>query len=245
VSARIFTAEREELVMIRSMHALKALASGFRLIRDPNRLAEVFEIADHLLAAAPPARTQQLVEEVKRSPEGARALADKPRVGSFDLAELAKLPEGTLGRVFADHMRANNLDPSALPKIPGGTELEFFRAHLYETHDILHVVTGFGTNVADELGLQAFYLAQFPGGLPPALLAGGLLNTMIYAIDQRDVRMRAIVRGWLLGKRARPFFGVRWGDLWAVPLADVRASLGIDIPSIEQSLPSPEVARAA
>jgi ubiquinone biosynthesis protein Coq4 len=33
----------------------------------------------------------------------------------------------------------------------------------YETHDIWHVVTGFHTDVAGELGLQAFYLAQFPG----------------------------------------------------------------------------------
>jgi ubiquinone biosynthesis protein COQ4 len=231
--------------MIRSMHALKALASGFRLIRDPNRLGEVFEIADHLLAAAPLGRTQQLVAEVKRSPEGARALAEKPRVGAFDLDTLAKLPEGTLGREFADHMHKNKLDPSALPSMPGRTELEFFRAHLYETHDILHVVTGFDTDVAGELGLQAFYLAQFPGGLPPALLAGGLLNTMIYAIDQRDIRMRAIVRGWLLGKRSRPFFGVRWGELWGVPLADVRAQLGVDIASIEGSLPSTEVLHAA
>jgi len=162
--------------MIRPMHVLKALASGVRLVRDPNRLGEVFEIADHLMAAAPPARTAMLVDEVKRTPEGVRAMADKPRVGSFDMAALGKLPPGTLGRAFADHMRDNKLDPSALPSLPSGTELEFFRAHLYETHDIFHVVTGFSTDVAGELGLQAFYLAQFPGGLPPALLAGSLAS---------------------------------------------------------------------
>ena len=226
--------------MKRPMHAVKALVAGVRLIRDPNRLGEVFELADHLLGAATPARTKQLIDAIKATPEGARALADKPRVGSFDLAVLGKKEPSTLGREFADHMRRNNLDPSALPLLPSRTELDFFRAHLYETHDIFHVVTGFNTDVASELGLQAFYLTQFPGGLPPALLAGGLINTMIYAIEERDVRMRAMVRGWLLGKRVKPFFGVRWSELWDVPLDDVRRRLGVDIAEVEAMLPKCE-----
>lgn len=231
--------------MIRPIHLFKAISSGVRLVRDPNRLNEVFEIADHLMAAAPTARTQELVDEVKTTPEGRRAMMDKPRVGKFDLDALGKLPEGTLGNAFARHMRANNLDPSALPFLDSSSDLQFFRAHLYETHDIFHAVTGFNTDVAGELGLQAFYLAQFPGGLPQALLAAGLLNTMIYAIDQRNIRMRAMVRGWLLGRRAKPFFGVRWNELWDVPLVEVRRRLGIDINGVEDVLPGTELLQAA
>jgi ubiquinone biosynthesis protein Coq4 len=226
---------------------VKALYSLVQLVRDPNRLGEVFSLSDHLMAAATPERLEEVLGAVRRLPGARRAFAEKPRIGTIDLAELAKLPEGTLGKVFATHMIEQKLDPSALPSIPSRTDLEFFRAHLYETHDVWHAVTGFATDVPGELGLQAFYMAQIPGGLPITILAGGFMNTLIYAIDQRDARMREIVRGWLLGKRAKSFFGVRWADLWAVPLDEVRRRLDVDVDAVEAMLPgvAPPLAHAA
>jgi ubiquinone biosynthesis protein COQ4 len=232
--------------MNRPLHAVKALVSLVRLVKDPNRLGEVFSLADHLLGASDAARRDEIIDQIKASsPEAQKAFADKPRVGKFDLDELSKLPKGTLGEVFAAHMRKNNLDPSALPLIPSTTDIDFFRAHLYETHDIWHAVTGFHTDVAAELGLQAFYIAQLPGGLPAAILGGSFFNTLIYKMDERDARMRAIVRGWLLGKRAKPFFGVRWADLWDVPMVEVRRRLGVEIARVDDSIADVELAAAA
>ena len=98
-------------------------------------------------------------------------------------------------------MEENNLDWEALI-VPedDGTEGGWFFAHMRETHDIWHVATGFGTDVAGELGLQAFYLAQLKAPLSTLLLSVGMLNTFLYAMDDRDWRMRNIVRGWLMGK---------------------------------------------
>jgi len=232
--------------MNRPIHAARALVSLVRIIRDPNRLGDVFSLADHLIASAAPERIDELLDEIRRSsPEVARALIERPRLGKLDLAELAALPAGTLGQVFAEHMQRNRLDPDALPSIPSPTEIEYFRAHLYETHDIWHAVTGFETDVAGELGLQAFYLAQLPGGLPAAILGGSFFNTLLYAMDQRDARMREIVRGWLLGKRAKPFFGVRWRELFGVPMAEVRDRLGVDRARAEDSLAGVVLAEAA
>jgi ubiquinone biosynthesis protein COQ4 len=39
--------------------------------------------------------------------------------------------------------------------------------------------------------------------------------------------MDAIVHGWRAGKSARALFGVDWANLWATPLADVRARFGL------------------
>ncbi|NVL83997.1 Coq4 family protein, partial [Escherichia coli] len=91
----------------------------------------------------------------------------------------------------------------------------FLRAHLYETHDVWHVVTGFGTDWRAEIGLQAFYLAQIPGPLSAALLGVGCLRLAAYDMKSRDGVMDAVVRGWTMGKRARAFFGVRWNHLWS------------------------------
>ena len=59
-----------------------------------------------------------------------------------------------------------NLDPKDI-LVPEnvGSDFDYVRAHLRETHDVWHPVTGFDTDVAGELGLQAFYLAQFQAPL--------------------------------------------------------------------------------
>jgi len=203
----------------------RALWSFADLVRHPDHLDRVFEISDHLVH-----RRLEVLGKMRdhfaRDPRGALAIHDKPRL-AIDLDALSRLPPGTLGRTFADHMRANGLDPAAIPTLASSDDLEFVRAHLYETHDVWHVVTGFGTDVAGELGLQAFYAAQAPGGLPMMLLAMGFLNTALYAMSEREARLDAIARGWDMGRRAKPLFGVRWSDGWERPLDEVRRELGV------------------
>lgn len=204
----------------------KVAWSFVRLVRDPNRLDEVFHLSDRLSRAHPEV-LQAMAEHVAKTSAGAHALLARPRVGKPDLEALAALPEGTLGRAFAGFLRARGLDPASIPTLPATDAPSYVRAHLYETHDLWHVVTGFETDVAGELGLQAFYAAQLPGRLPIALLAMGMLNTLIYADDDRDPRMQAIARGYRLGKSARPLFGTDWASLWSTPLEEVRAALGL------------------
>jgi ubiquinone biosynthesis protein Coq4 len=178
-------------------------------------------------------------EHFVRDERGARAFEDKPRL-HVDLDALSKLKPGTLGRVFADHMRANKLAPSAIPTLASNDDLAFIRAHLYETHDVWHAVTGFRTDVAGELGLQAFYAAQGPGGLPLMILAMGFLNTALYAMNEREARLEAISRGWEMGRRARPLFGVRWSEWWERPIEQVRLELGVEpysAPNLEVATP--------
>ena len=90
-----------------------------------------------------------------------------------------------------------------------------------------HAVTGFATDVAGELGLQSFYAAQLPGGLPLMLLATGFLNTALFAHHDRERRLDAVTRGWEMGRRAKPLFGVPWASLWGHPLGEVRAMLNV------------------
>ena len=206
------------------LRAGKALYSLVQLVRDPNRLGEVFEMAD---ALAEPEMLRDLVAQIAAENVAVdRALAERHRF-AIDLAALRQLPEGTLGRAFADHMIAAGLDPSALPDLPSPDRPSFFRAHLYESHDVWHTVTGFGVDRWGEIGLQAFYLAQIGGGLPSLLLAVGFLRVALYEVDQGRALMDGIVKGYEMGKNAKPLFGVHWDELWAVPLAEVRARLGV------------------
>jgi ubiquinone biosynthesis protein Coq4 len=211
--------------IVRSVDFARSLWSFVDLVRHPDHLDRVFEISDGMV------RRQEevlgkMAEFFSHDEKGAAALRDKPRL-KVDLARLSSLPEGTLGRVYAEDLKRRNLDPSSIPTLRADTEPEFVRAHLYETHDVWHAVTGFGTDVAGELGLQGFYAAQAPGGLPLVLLGLGMLNTAFYALEDRERRLDAITLGWQMGKQAKPFFGMDWSSLWATPLDDVRRGLGI------------------
>lgn len=211
----------------------KALRAFVRLVRDPTRLEEVFVLAESVETEEAAARVGEVFQA---DPRSARVLRERPRLGQVDLAALGRLPEGTLGRVFADAMIRMKLDPKDILMPERVTsDFDYVRAHLRETHDVWHAVTGFDTDVAGELGLQAFYLAQFQAPLSALLLTVGFANTLFYGMEDRDRRMREIVRGWLIGKRAEPFFGVRWAELWSTPLDEVRRSLRVD-PELASSL---------
>ncbi len=211
------------------LRAAKALYSLAALVRDPNRLGEVFEMSD---AIAAPELIGPVVDDLARDPRCAAALDQKHRF-RIDLRALAALPPGTLGRALADAMIAQGLDPSALPTLDAPDRNTYFRAHLYETHDVWHVVTGFGTDWLGEIGLQAFYAAQIPGPLPSMLLAVGFLRTAIYERQASTPLFEEITRGFTMGRRASPLFGVHWDELWDVPLDTVRLSLGLE--PIEQA----------
>lgn len=214
------------------LNMAKAARAFWRITMDPDRLNEVFELAYSL---ADDKVMSEMVDYVRRDPIGAQALAERPRL-KVDLDELRHLPEGTLGRVFADKMIEQGLDPAAIPSLPSTDDKEFIQAHLFETHDVWHAVTGFGTDVPGELGLQAFYMAQLIGKLPTAILASGFLNTLLFNHDQRERRMDEIARGWQLGRKSRQLFGVRWDKLWSTPLVEVRRALGLD-PGVADTVP--------
>jgi ubiquinone biosynthesis protein COQ4 len=98
-------------------------------------------------------------------------------------------------------------------------------AHLYQTHDVWHVATGFGTSVADELGLQAVCATQFPGWLASILIAGGLVQAALWVQGDFTPRLAAVTRGFAMGRGSRPLFGVRWDAMWELPVEDVRRRL--------------------
>ena len=223
------------------IHIARAIRSGLALAYDPNRLDQVFELFDVSAKLLRDTETSKvIIEALRADPRGASAFVERPRL-DVDLPYLRTLTPGTLGFEFAAHMDRLGLDPASIPKIEASDDFAYSIAYLYDTHDVWHVVTGFSTDIAGELGLQTFYFAQFPARLAGLALLGGFANTVFFSFEDRNARMTAITRGWLLGKRAEALFGVRWNDLWTTPLDEVRQLLGLDLPSIDSQLPKAQM----
>lgn len=220
--------------MIGPLDAFRFARAVVRIVSDPTNLDEVFVLAD-MSEKSPQLR--EVIAKLRSDPSVAAILDRKPRLGRVDQDALARLPEGTVGREYADFMRARGLRHEDLQLVPTDTsDMDWIRNHLRETHDLWHVVTGFDTDVAGELGLQAFYLAQIQGPLPVLLLAVGMTNTLFKGMDDAPHRMHAITRGWLLGTRARSLFGLEFAKRWEQPLAALRAELALDLEGVDATL---------
>jgi ubiquinone biosynthesis protein Coq4 len=172
------------------------------------------------------ARWEDVLARLDADPRSAGMLRTQ-RFGPIDLAALAALPEGTLGRVFAEHCRARGIDPN-LVRIAGEGVVDRFLDRMYATHDLWHVTTGWGNDDTGEVGLGGFYLAQLEAPFFLFLLAFISLNTVFVAPKTLRTRMDALVAGYRAGRRAEPLIAADWDSLLAMPLAEVRRQLGLD-----------------
>lgn len=188
-----------------------------------------FTAIDRLVTASGDHQSLQLtVEYLSQYAHSQTALRNRQSLGSINLAALHQLPTDTLGYHYADHMLSHQLQQ--LETQPAANESEFIDIHIRETHDIWHVVTGSSIDMMGEIQLQAFCIAQLQlSRFWMALLTKNLLKSLIYDIKVADRYMTALTTGWMIGKTAQPLFGVDWIALWETPLAQVRASLNINV----------------
>ena len=142
-------------------------------------------------------------------------------------ADLAKCRPESLGHVFASHIIQKDLNPTIFPEREIHSDSDAIRAHLTETHDIWHVVTGFGNDLPGEFGVVAFSCAQTRAPIGTLLLGIGLLNTALFAHASLGERLDAITLGWRMGCNAKLLFGIDWSDYWEMPLETVRQQLNI------------------
>lgn len=173
------------------------------------------------------ASLQNVAAFLSQTPQGKQAFIDRPFLGKIDLQQLQQLPDYTLGHQYAEHMISNEFTPKTI-NAKMNDPLIFLVSHVGETHDIWHVVTGCSTDKLGEVKLEAFCVAQlYPDRLFLALLAKNLLKTAIYEVELCEQIMDGLTQGWMMGKRAKPLFGIQWNKLWKTPLEEVQSSLNI------------------
>jgi ubiquinone biosynthesis protein COQ4 len=206
----------------------------WRSLRDPTDTDEV-AIVEIGFARSPLgrrfARWEHLADVLRRDSRTAPALARRRPCTPIDVDALACLGEGTLGRVFAEHCQNRRIDPNLVYIAPDG-EIDWMLHHLYLTHDVWHVVSGWGNDELGEYGLGGFYMAQLAApSFFGVLMSVAMLSTVLRRRSLHDL-MEAVTTGYQSGKRAEPLFGVDWAELWDRPLYEVRARFGIDATSV-------------
>ncbi|QRK10779.1 hypothetical protein JQX13_12315 [Archangium violaceum] len=227
--------------MRRILKMIRVSRAVLGMVRDADDPNHVFDLIEAMYASTDTART--VVERMSRDPELARVLRERPRLGHVDVEALCRLPEGTLGRAFVELLREYRLDANVLRVQKADDAGSYVKAHLFETHDLWHVVTGFRPDSAGEMGLQAFYFAQNGSRVSMGVFVVGLAFTFLRRFELCEVVMPQVARGWLLGRRAKRLFGTDWKRLMDRPLAEVRAAFNLDLDSVDRMLREIEVSR--
>ncbi|WP_416831706.1 MAG: Coq4 family protein [Erythrobacter sp.] len=211
---------------------------NFRLLmKDKEDTSLVFKIYESL----PSNDFLPRVKELALSERGEFLRSSEPSLPEIldDHAELRKTPKGSLAHAYCDFMETEGLSAAGLvaeaeklgrPKY--NDLVQWFAERSRDTHDLFHVLTGYGR---DALGEQCVLL--FTHGQSPAhghLLIGyaGALNIKMQVKGSKAPVMGAVNQAKRTGKGAPRLIEQPIRELLKQPIESVRAALNIPEPSV-------------
>lgn len=221
------------------LHPIQAWKAFRRLMANGEDTSQIFTIFRALRGAS----GVRAFRRFAASASGAQILARRPSLLSAlsDRAALARLPEGSVGRAYLAFMEEENLSADGLVEASRVSdwdtdvvppEMDFFRKRMRDTHDLTHILTGYGRDPLGELCLLAF-MHRHTRNLGMAFVV-----MMSWSRLPKAARV-AVKEGRRNGGQARWFQDLDFEALLARPLDEVRTELGIQPPAAYQALMTP------
>ncbi|MCB0219988.1 MAG: hypothetical protein KDH09_09865 [Chrysiogenetes bacterium] len=221
-----------DLYAIRPGQALDAAIKGMKNPDDTKQAARMVEA----LQGRSPLR---MLQRVKRSSKGRRLLQERPDLLSAlkDAKWLASLPEGTLGREYYEFCQREQLTPGGLDEAVAegfdrsrlermSEDEQFLQTWMRDTHDLYHVLTGYGTDLLGELGVLTFTATQTRN---PAIWFMVLVGGTVFAA-RGHANPRLFAGAIWRGLRARSIITPNWKRLLEQPLSQIRRELRVPQP---------------
>lgn len=190
----------------------------------------VFDIEDNFRNSD---QMQACVERVRAIPE-ARTLMESRYLGpDVDLEALSQLPPGTLGHTYATVMKTLGYDPNFYRRRSIETDGDWVVMRLRKTHDMTHIITGFGPT-GGELGVLSIQAVQI--GYPTSVLLQ--VASLGLALKRQPERLPLLTgqmaRGMGMALQIKPLIAQRWEDGWDKPMQQWRKELGISDPVLDE-----------
>ena len=216
------------------LRPFKALGHFRKLIADKEDTEQVFHITNDLrgkryMKEALAFLKTPLAQSLQESGEYLPDLLDNHDA-------LRMLPAGSLGRAYVDFMEREGLSAAGLveeqkkfaSKVPHyEDQIDWYNNRLRDTHDMFHILSGYGRDPLGELSLLAFSYAQ-NGSL------GFLFIAYLGAFEEKRIApsgtpiFKAIREGQRRGKAAAKIGHQDIMKLLPLPLEEARAKLGIE-----------------
>ena len=228
------TAEPSEA---RSSEAVSDLAQALQPVLEAMlpSLLTLIETPDHVPSAlavlnrsysTPLASTAR--QRLRQDPAIAALVSERYWGDWPSVAELAAMPEGSLGQAFGALLQREGIQliprPEGLDQLDGDDQ--YLQLRTRACHDLWHLVTGCPSTLPGEVAISGFTARQLrqPG---PALLIAANLLSRAHCDDTSPDLADAISFGLRLGGVCAPLLAQRWEEGWTRPLAQWRHDLGI------------------
>ncbi|HTN14911.1 MAG TPA: Coq4 family protein [Sphingomonadaceae bacterium] len=210
---------------------LKAWHHFRELVKNKEDTSEVFRIFEALPWKGMPNAARQFLA----SERGRAVMAGEPSLVELldDHAALRRMPKGSVAQAYCDFMEREGLTAQGLvdefdrfmaDRPQFRDQFAFYLDRLRDTHDLLHVLTGYGRDALGEQCVLAFTYSQQPA--PAHLL-------IAYAGAWEAPRIpvfRAVREAQRLGKACPRVAELSVRDWLPVPLDKARAMLKITPP---------------
>lgn len=211
--------------------SLRNLRSVVDLLKSAGENTEdVFDIDDNFQGSK---AMQICVDRVRAIPEARQMMEERYLGPAIDLDALSKLPRGTLGNTYASVMKALGYDPNFYRVREIKTDEDWVILRLRKTHDIRHVVSGFGPT-GGEAGVLAMVGVQIGHPLSVLIPIVNLAATLKVQPENLEVVTHQVARGMSIGLEAKPFMAQRWEEMWDQPLSQIRQDMNITQPVIDE-----------
>ncbi len=206
----------------------------FRLLRsDKERTREAF----HIFEALPWVGMTGAACTFLATDRGQAIYASEPYLPDIleDHVALRRLPMGSLAHDYCDHMERESLSAAELVaeyeewrsgRARLDDKVEWYVDRLRDTHDLLHVLTGFGRDVLGEQCVLAFVYKQRPSVGHLFVGYAGAAMTRLNSAWKVPV-LRAVFEARQIGKACLPIAEQPIRELLAMPTDAVRARLNL------------------
>ncbi len=220
------------------LQPIRALRAFGRLMKDKEDTQQVFEIMQAMNGNSTLRGYRRLTSTVEGGRLAYRRLELNDRLN--DPAYLDSFAPGTVGAAYRAFMRAENLSAEGLAeesrkaarRTGGGIDLEhpvaWYGRRIRDTHDIWHILTGYGRDALGELCLVAFSYAQTRSLGWAVIAVGGALRAR--REEGGKAAVRAVREAYRRGKTAAWLPGEDFEALLQLPLEVARARLNLQTP---------------
>jgi len=214
---------------------LRAVRNFQILMKDKEDTVAVFKIFESLPSKDFLPRIAQLAlsekgEELRRTEAWLPEILD-------DHAALRRTPKGSLAHAYCDFMEAEGLSAAGLvaesersgrPRFPDLVEWYINRSR--DTHDMFHILTGYGRDALGEASVLLFTHGQQPSQGHLLIGYAGAANIKKMAKGTKAPVFGAVREAHRTGKGAPQLIAQPIRELLARPLAEVRAEMRIPEP---------------
>ena len=212
----------------RRLEELRMVVALAKFLKGPDQLESIFKVASSVKESE---LSNYMKDTLNGDPLMRELISARWQPPKCTLEELRRLPEGTLGNAYANQLISLQLSPEdLLPKGEIRTERDYVELRTRQTHDIMHVITGFKTDKAGEIGLQAFNLAQIKSPVSALIIFGAILTALKRKSDfTMDDLLAIMTKGFTMGRNAEILLTKKLEDEWGTDIGELRKKYQIEV----------------